>query len=650
MAKKKAVKKVVKTESKTVAKPTVKVPKTFVWTSKTTDKVLGSALQTLSVKYPALSTKKGEGKLVFVKGGKASECSIKLAKDTITITYNKVNMALRMVGALLSGVIPEKPDYCPFEMFGVMIDCSRNAVMTVDYMKSYLDRLAILGYNMAMLYTEETYQIKDEPFFGLMRGAYSPAEIREIDGYAAKLGIELIPCIQTLAHLEQMFRWPHFDEINDIYGILLVDEPKTYELIEKMLVTWKSCVRSRRIHLGMDEAHGVGDGKFKQLHGTESRFDIINRHLKKVVELCKKHGLEPMMWSDMFFRCGSKNSDYYDKNCVIPKKVIKDIPKEIELVYWDYYHENKDFYTDWIARHRAIAGEPLMGSGIWTWNKFWYDHIYTTRTVVPCIEACRESKVKDVFFTMWGDDGGFCDYDSTFAGLAFAGELAFTGKVDDAVIEKKFHHLFKGASYADVLELAKIGYSHLPPLLWDDPLMQLYIGGFIAEKKDRQSYDVSYNFQTVVNDLAAAAEHLAKAKKCGECGSIPYAKSFVDALLAKVTFVDAYLKAYRKKNNRKAVAELIPQAEKYSILLKKFIGEFRAMWFRHNKPFGLESVQIRLAGQSARAEELVKRLKDFADGKAMNIPETEDLFKVQKEISIGWWPGWARISHGTTII
>jgi len=622
----------------------------FSWDPASTDGKLATALKTLSKRYPALGTKKSGTKLVFKKGGKASECSVKAADGSITITYNKLNMALRMVGAVLSGVLPENADSCPFEMFGVMIDCSRNAVMTVDYMKTYLDRLAILGYNMVMLYTEETYQIKGEPFFGLMRGAYSPAEIKEIDDYADKLGIELIPCIQTLAHLEQMFRWPCFSEVNDLGGILLVDEPKTYELIEKMIVTWKNSVRSRRIHLGMDEAHGVGDGKFKQLHGEESRFSIINRHLKKVVEICKKHGFKPMMWSDMYFRCGSKNSDYYDMQSVIPKKVAKDIPKEVELIYWDYYHEEKAFYTEWIKRHRALGGEPVMGSGIWTWNKFWYDQIYTDRTIVPCIAACREAKVKDVFFTMWGDDGGFCDYDSTFAGLAYAGELAFTGKVDASVIGRKFDKLFDGANYSDVLALANIGYSHLPPILWDDPLMMLYMGGFMVEKHDRQSYDVAYNFKKVIKDLEDAAKTLDKAENKGNAGSISYAKTFVKALYTKITFADAYLKAYRKKDNRKAVAALIPQAEKYVKQLKKFIKEFHAMWDRHNKPFGLESVQIRLAGQQVRAKELVKRLQAFADGKAANIPETEDLLKVQDQVNMGWWPSWGRISHGTTII
>ncbi len=531
-----------------------------------------------------------------------------------------------------------------------MIDCSRNAVMTVDYMKTYLDRLAILGYNMVMLYTEETYQIKEEPFFGLMRGAYSPEEIRAIDDYAAKLGIELIPCIQTLAHLEQMFRWPRFNEINDLYGILLVDEPKTYELIEKMLVTWKQNVRSRRIHLGMDEAHGVGSGKYKQLHGEESQFNVINKHLKKVVELCKKHGLKPMMWSDMFFRIGSKNNDYYDQSSVIPKKVINDIPEGLELVYWDYYHEDKAFYTEWIKRHRAIAGEPVMGSGVWTWNKFWYDHFYTTTTVTPCIAACRESKVKDVFFTMWGDDGGFCDYDSSFAGLAFSAELAFTGKAEETIINKRFDALFNGASYSDVLLLANLSYARLPQILWDDPIMLLYFGGFMGEKEPRLEYDKKVTFTAVYNQIMETAGKLAKAKDAQDGGSIPYAKALVNAVQAKWVYAKAYLEAYTgKKDKRKAVAKVIPLAEDYQQKLKIFIREFRAMWFRHNKPFGFETIQIRLAGQRARAKELVIRLKEFAEGKAETMPETDDLLKVQKELQLGWG-GWARLAHGTTIV
>ena len=211
---------------------------TFYWNSEKTPESINRALKTLSVRYPRLKGCCGDYELVFERSSDESVCSVRQDDMKYIISGNRDNMILRMVGSVLSGVIPETADYYPFNMFGIMIDCSRNAVMTVDYMKSYLERLAILGYNMVMLYTEDTYKIEGEPFFGLMRGAYTEEEIRELDEYAYSLGIEMIPCIQTLAHLEQIFRWSHYNEINDCNGILLVDEQKTYDLIEKMIATW----------------------------------------------------------------------------------------------------------------------------------------------------------------------------------------------------------------------------------------------------------------------------------------------------------------------------------------------------------------------------------------------------------------------------
>ena len=72
--------------------------------------------------------------------------------------------------------------------FGTMLDCSRNAVMTVDSVKKWIDITADLGYNMLMLYTEDTYEVKNQPYFGYMRGRYSIAEMKEINAYCASKG------------------------------------------------------------------------------------------------------------------------------------------------------------------------------------------------------------------------------------------------------------------------------------------------------------------------------------------------------------------------------------------------------------------------------------------------------------------------------
>ena len=88
-----------------------------------------------------------------------------------------------------------------FNDFGYMVDCSRGAVPKVETLKKLIDILSAFGYNYLMLYTEDTYEIDGEPYFGYMRGRYSKKEIEEIDKYCISKGLELRACIQTLAHL-----------------------------------------------------------------------------------------------------------------------------------------------------------------------------------------------------------------------------------------------------------------------------------------------------------------------------------------------------------------------------------------------------------------------------------------------------------------
>ena len=114
-----------------------------------------------------------------------------------------------------------------FERNGLMLDCSRNAVFTVEKIKSILQTLARLGMNVLMLYTEDTYEVEKEPYFGIYRGRYTRDELREIDSYASVLGIELVPCIQTLAHLHNALKWPEMEEVRDSADILQVGKEET---------------------------------------------------------------------------------------------------------------------------------------------------------------------------------------------------------------------------------------------------------------------------------------------------------------------------------------------------------------------------------------------------------------------------------------
>ena len=201
--------------------------------------------------------------------------------------------------------------------------------------------------------------------------------------------LELIPCIQTLAHLGTFLRWSANGEFRDQDTILMIDSEETYKLIDAMLRSLRSCFRTDKIHIGMDEAHGVGLGRYLQEHGMVDRFELLTRHLARVSEICKKYDFHPMMWSDMFFRLGSKNNEYYDMNAHIPQSVIDSLP-DVDMVYWDYY-----MISDCIRRHAQRACRMAQHH----FCRRYLDLVRfvpdTKRPGTPCCPACAPATRKE---------------------------------------------------------------------------------------------------------------------------------------------------------------------------------------------------------------------------------------------------------------
>lgn len=204
-----------------------------------------------------------------------------------------------------------------FNTFGVMIDCSRNAVMSVKEVKHFASLIAKMGYNTLMIYTEDTYEVKNEPLFGAKRGRYSLEEIREMDTFCKSIGIELVPCIQTLAHLSTLLRWSEYKDISDIDDILLIDDKRTYQLIENMFKSLRSAFSTNKIHIGMD-------------------FDsfMLLDEVNKPSEKAKWNPCKYMLFNDPFtglrdYLCSFEDSDFY----INLSKKIADIKDTGEYEY-----------------------------------------------------------------------------------------------------------------------------------------------------------------------------------------------------------------------------------------------------------------------------------------------------------------------------
>ena len=309
-----------------------------------------------------------------------------------------------------------------------MADCSRNAVMNVGTVKKLLRVLAAGGYDRLMLYIEDTYKVEGQPMFGYLRGAYTEEELKELDAYADSLGILLVPCMQTLAHLNAIFRWDDYASVRDCNDILLCGEEKTYALIEDMFRQLSRSLNSREIHIGMDEAWMVGLGKYLDKHGYENRFDIINRHLARVLEIAEKYGYHCCMWGDMFYHLAF-HGDYYRFDAEIPEEVRKQVPKNVDLVYWDYYHLDKKVYDGMLTGFQKFGNPVIFAGGAWRWTGFAPQNRFSLQVSEQAIDSCIEHGVKNIICTAWGDNGGEASIFSVLPSVLYYGARRYGADV-----------------------------------------------------------------------------------------------------------------------------------------------------------------------------------------------------------------------------
>lgn len=609
---------------------------TITWDPATTPAALQTALGELAAEYPLRCG--GGGLAVRFEQVAGDSCTVSRRGESALVRYGRANLALRAVAALLAGVVPdggEVVESSTIARVGVMLDFSRNAVMRVDHLEGWLRRMALMGCNLFLPYTEDTYEIPGEPRFGFQRGRYTGDELRRIDATAARLGIEVVGCIQTLAHLEQITRWPEYRDICDFESTLLEGEPRTYALIGKMLDAIASTVASRRIHIGMDEAWSLGRGKHLDLHGGQPRFDILTRHLQRVTELCRERGLQPMVWSDMWFRLGSKTHDYYDPQADIPAAVAAAIPREMGLVYWDYYHADVAFYQAMIARHRAMGFTPAMASGIHTWGRLWYEHAETVAKAGPCIDAARAEGLDELFFTMWGDDGAACDFDAALAGLAWSCERCFAPGRGEAQVAARFQAVC-GAGYAAVVAAAGLGFHRHSGMLWDDPIL-----GLLAN--EGLTADLSWDGKAA--DFAALAGRLAAFPAETAGGDIGHARRLAEVLAGKMALRSRLVAAYAGRD-RAALLAVRDGAVALAPAFADLAASWRRGWMRRNKPQGFEVIQLRMAQQAERHRELARRIDELLEGQVASIPELDE-----RAPGRGGGPGtWRQLVSGSITI
>ena len=514
--------------------------------------------------------------------------------------------------------IAQEPKY---DTLGAMADVSRNAVMTVESVKKLCRISAIEGFNSLMLYTEDTYEVEGYEYFGHLRGRYTPDELREMDDYAYALGIELIPCIQTLAHLNAFFEWPASAPLRDCDDIMLAGEDRVYALVDKMLETMSKNLRSKRINIGLDEAHMLGCGKYLDRNGYVKRSDIMAAHLSRVVELCKKHGYQPRMWSDMFFRMINEGV-YRVMGTDVPQYIIDSVPPEPVLVYWEYIQTNQANYDEMFRQHKAFKNPIAFAGGDASWYGLVPLNKLARESTLAAVKSIENNGIKEIYVTMWGDDGAACSFFSTLTTLFIYGEACW-GSADDC--DKSSQSRLESVLGLNANTL-------LDAELINDVPGRAFTGKVVAAPTRYMLYSNILMGKFDAHIPAGSTEHFLRqaerwhkeAEKNSEYGYI--FKSFAtlcDVLALKAEMGIRLYNAYHG-NDREILTHICnTEIDELIRLVTIFHDAFRVQWFKENKSFGFEVQDIRIGGLIGQLKTAKVEIQAYLDGEREAIEELE---------------------------
>ncbi len=540
------------------------------------------------------------------------------------------------------GELARDPEHAPaeivpeFDFRGLMIDASRNGVPRVEAIEQRIVELALLGINQLTLYTEDTYEVKGHPLVGYMRGAYTKRELRRVVSFAKSFGIEMFPCIQTLAHLEQVLQYRRaYAPIRDTASVLAVNAKGTPDFVAALIDSASAPYDSRVIHVGMDEPWDLGRGTEFRVNTKIDPRELYLKHLSLVAKLCAKRGLEPILWGDFVLGQHTWNGDL-----PMTPAQWRRIPQGVTLDYWQYFSEEEARYRKDIAQYRKFGFEPIVSPAVWNWDRFWGLHDKAKRTFEPMLRVAKAEGVRRVLMTMWGDDGQEAPYRSNLPSLALYAEHCFRKTPRPEQVDAMVQALSGDTMHSfllpteldcpDAIALEKNG-NFAKTLTWDDPLL-----GLVSSHLARRPLGAHYQ------KLAAQLEEQSRRAAPRNRTLFRFAAAVAACLVHKADLRTRARRAYLA-GDRRALQSSVADTTKTIRALQKQWQAHRAIWLEENKPFGLEVLDLRYGGQLSRLHVFREKLREHLAGRAPQIEE----FDVKSQNFLGDYPYHGRKYRGT---
>jgi len=315
--------------------------------------------------------------------------------------------------------IRDQPD---FRDRGIMLDVSRGRVPRRATLEALVDLCARLRLNVLMLYVEHTFAFRRHPEIGAGASPLDAETILALDAYAAERGVELVPCLQSLGHMERVLSLPRYRRLaeSDRRWSLSPSRKETYLFLAELYDEFLPLFRSRRFNANCDEPFDLGRGQSARLAPKRSAGQLFSDHVAALERLARRHDKQLMIWADFAY----KHADQ------IPR-----LARDTVLIDWWYEAE---FDADRVRALRRHGFEFWVSPGTSAWNCLFPRVANSEANIARWADAGRRHGATGFLNTDWGDFGHYNAPGVSLYAYAQGAQHAWSGEADEATFDRAF--------------------------------------------------------------------------------------------------------------------------------------------------------------------------------------------------------------------
>jgi hypothetical protein len=490
-------------------------------------------------------------------------------------------------------------DWPLLKIRGITDDLSRGQVSTMDNFKKIIRCLARYKLNVYSPYIEDIFCFKNYPHIGRGRGDLTAAEMKELDAYAKRYHVQLIPIFETLGHWENNLILPEFARYAEFPGAhtLNVSDESVYKLLDEMIGELSAAFSSPYFNIGADESWDVGLGASKQRVAGSDLATVHAEHYKRVFAILKKYKKKPMMYGDIILNNPA---------------ILEKIPKDVTIVDW-HYGASAHYPSAAVLKK---AGFPYVVSpAVWNFTGPFPNYINTFVNVQNLNQDGYVNGSLGLLTSNWNDYGGEALRELNYYGYAWTAECAWAPlRAKAPSFNARFFEEFFGNEQAGLLgqtiytllgdPVNQINWNEL----WRHPMLPLPTSSLPYLWRVQSLGSAMALAKDLLADLTVSAsrnrDHLEYLKFILHLNSWFANKLSVGEQLTSLSQDTA-----RVRSKDSVVTAAIESARALVADLKNLKEEFRTLWLKSNRNANLQWLMLRYDRQAAYWEETIGQLE-----------------------------------------